>query len=106
MPPEHARRLHIAGHACGWVTHAAADALRHIAEVALMPDNLEIFPAGTPSPAPDRCMAHVAYTLRNADCLRGWRNELLDVTSAEGIIGKIERAACATCVPQLPGMQT
>lgn len=93
-PKAHARRLRIAGQPCGWVTHAAADALRHIDDIVLTPDTLDIMPAGCPSPGLNQCLAHVADTLRKADCLRGWRNELLDVTTANGVIGRIERTAC------------
>ena len=93
-PTEPARRLHIAGTACGWVTQAACDALRALPQVVQGQDGLGIMPEGVPSPALDACLATVAQTLRDAECLRGWRNELLDVHAEAGVIGKIERAAC------------
>jgi len=93
-PIEPARRVRIAGQECGWVTQAACDALRQLPAVSLSRDTLDIMPEGRPSAALDACLADVAQTLREAECLRGWRNELLDVSTSGGVIGRIERAAC------------
>jgi len=93
-PTEAARRVRIAGQECGWVTQAACDALRQLPSVSLSGATLDIMGEGTPSDELNACLAHVAQTLREAECLRGWRNELLDVSTAQGAIGKIERAAC------------
>ena len=38
-------------------------------------------------------LARAALLLRDAGCLRGWRNELLDVFGESGCVGAIERAA-------------
>ncbi len=93
-PTEPARRVRIAGIECGWATQAACDALRALTQVVQSRETLDIMPEGRPSPELDACLAEVAQTLREAECLRGWRNELLDVNTEHGVIGRIERAAC------------
>ncbi|MVW78449.1 NUDIX hydrolase [Bordetella sp. 02P26C-1] len=92
-PPELARPLYIADHCCGWATHAACDALSQLAGVQVQPDALRIG-TGLPVGAElDALLARVAQTLREADCLRGWRNELMDVFAMDTRLGMIERAA-------------
>lgn len=99
-PTEPTRRVRIAGMACGWATQAACDALRGLQQVVQSREALDIMPDGRPSPELNACLAEVAQTLREAECLRGWRNELLDVNAESGVnahngvIGRIERAAC------------
>lgn len=93
-PTEPARRVRIADHECGWATQAACDALRDLPQVVHSRQTLDIMPGGRPSPELDACLAVVAQTLREAECLRGWRDELLDVRAESGVLGRIERAAC------------
>lgn len=92
-PPEMARRLYIADHCCGWATHAACDALAQLADVRVEPDALRIGAGMTVGAALDDLLARVAQTLRDADCLRTWRDELMDVFAADIRLGRIERAA-------------
>ncbi|AKQ57744.1 DUF4743 domain-containing protein [Bordetella hinzii] len=92
-PPEHARPVYIAGQRCGWATLAACDALRDSGLVRIEDDALRILPALGPGPALDAALAQVAQTLRDARCLRGWRDELLDITAGTAHLGVIERAA-------------
>lgn len=87
------RVLTIAGKRCGWVTQAACDALRARDDTITQASGMDIMPHGEPGPALDHVLADVANMLRASDCLRGWRGELLDVMSPEGVIGRIERAA-------------
>ncbi len=92
-PPELALPLYVADRCCGWATQAACDALRGVAQIELRPDALRIgsgLQAGEPL---DALLAEVARTLREADCLRGWRDELLDILAAGECLGAIERAA-------------
>ncbi|MFJ1300106.1 DUF4743 domain-containing protein [Pseudomonadota bacterium AL_CKDN230030165-1A_HGKHYDSX7] len=93
QPPELARPLYIDGHCCGWATLAACDALRPTGLVQLDADALRIGPGLRPGPDLDAVLAQVAQVLREARCLRGWRDELLDVTAGEHHLGVIERAA-------------
>lgn len=92
-PPDHARPVHIAGHRCGWATLAACDALRDSGLVQLTEQGLYLLPDLQPGAALDTALAEVAQVLRDARCLRGWRDELLDVTAGSEHLGVIERAA-------------
>ena len=92
-PPQPPRHLLIANHICGWVTQAATDAIKRLPHVVLETRGVHIAPQGQPGPALDLILTEVADTLRAADCLRGWRNETLEVSGPMGPIGKIERAA-------------
>jgi isopentenyldiphosphate isomerase len=93
-PPERARHLYIAGRRCGWATLAACDALAGQPQVRVAGDALHVGEGLQPGPGLDALLARVALALREARCLRGWRDELLDVSDDEGRrIGSIERAA-------------
>jgi 8-oxo-dGTP pyrophosphatase MutT (NUDIX family) len=93
-PPALSRTLHIAGSACGHATLAACDALRDHPAVRLDADALHIGAGMAPGPALNGVLASTARALREADCLRGWRDELLDITAPDGThLGVIERAA-------------
>ncbi len=93
LPPDGARKLYVAGHCCGWATHAACDALRSDPQVLIDANTMHIAPALTPGEALNAVLSNVANQLREAHCLRGWRDELLDVTDGELVLGVIERAA-------------
>ncbi|HYG45741.1 MAG TPA: DUF4743 domain-containing protein [Bordetella sp.] len=92
-PPELALPLYVADRCCGWATHAACDALGRLAGVRVQADALRIGSGLDAGPELNILLAEVAQTLRASDCLRGWRDELLDVTAAEERLGVIERAA-------------
>lgn len=92
--PTSSRHLHIAGRRCGQATLAACDALRGQPGVRIDADSLRLGDGMAPGAELDALLAAVALTLREADCLRGWRNELLDVHDETGLrLGAIERAA-------------
>jgi isopentenyldiphosphate isomerase len=93
-PPPLSRALYIAGGACGHATLAACDALRGHPGVRLDAGALRIGEGMGPGPALNGLLASTARALREADCLRGWRDELLDITAPDGArLGVIERAA-------------
>lgn len=56
-------------------------------------DALRIGAALPPGPALDGVLEQTAQLLRQANCLRGWRDELLDVLDGDIALGVIERAA-------------
>ncbi|CAB3671629.1 NUDIX domain-containing protein [Achromobacter sp. SIMBA_011] len=91
--PVGAHALYIAGRRCGWATHAACDALRGAAHIESDADALHIGARLSPGPALDAALEQVAQLLRQANCLRGWRDELLDVLDGDTALGVIERAA-------------
>ncbi|WP_454688069.1 NUDIX domain-containing protein [Achromobacter aloeverae] len=92
--PELSRPVLVAGLPCGRATLAACDALRHLPGATVRDDALELGAGLAPGAALDGLLARVAQRLREADCLRGWRDELLDVLDEQGRpVGAIERAA-------------
>ncbi|WP_373980946.1 NUDIX domain-containing protein [Achromobacter sp. JD417] len=91
--PEGARALYIAGRRCGWATHAACDALRDAPETQSDGTALRIGERLAPGNALDAALEQAAELLRQANCLRGWRDELLDVLDGDETLGVIERAA-------------
>ncbi|WMD19021.1 NUDIX domain-containing protein [Achromobacter seleniivolatilans] len=91
--PEGARALYIAGRRCGWATHAACDALRDAPHIQSDGTALHIGADMTPGPDLNAVLEQAAELLRRANCLRGWRNELLDVMDGDESLGVIERAA-------------
>ncbi|OZI36912.1 NUDIX hydrolase [Bordetella genomosp. 10] len=92
--PELSRPVLVAGRPCGRATLAACDALRHLPGATVRDDALELGAGLAPGAALDGLLARVAQRLREADCLRGWRDELLDVLDEQGRpVGAIERAA-------------
>jgi len=93
LPPDLARPLYLAGHRCGWATLAACDALRGSGLADIEADALRLAPGLPPGAELDAMLARAAQTLRGADCLRGWRDELLDVTAGDAHLGVLERAA-------------
>jgi 8-oxo-dGTP pyrophosphatase MutT (NUDIX family) len=93
IPPS-SRVLYIAGHRCGQATMAACDALRGRPDVRIETDSLRLGDGMAPGAGLDAMLAGIATTLREADCLRGWRDELLDIHDEAGHrVGGIERAA-------------
>jgi isopentenyldiphosphate isomerase len=93
-PPPLSRPLYMAGRRCGRATLAACDALRGCPAITLDDNSLNIGAGMAPGAELDVLLAEVAQTLRNADCLRGWRDELLDVMDEGGNrLGHMERAA-------------
>ncbi|QVQ25273.1 NUDIX hydrolase [Achromobacter deleyi] len=91
--PEGAHALYIAGRRCGWATHAACDALRGAPRIDSNDAELRIGEGMEPGKELDAVLEQAAELLRQANCLRGWRDELLDVMDGERALGVIERAA-------------
>lgn len=91
--PEGAHALYIAGRRCGWATHAACDALRDAPGIVCDDAALHIGAHLSPGAALNAVLENTAQLLRQANCLRGWRDELLDVMDGDDALGVIERAA-------------
>lgn len=91
--PVGAHALYIAGRRCGWATHAACDALQGADHIEVDDAALRIGAALNPGAALNAVLEQAAQLLRQANCLRGWRDELLDVLDGETSLGVIERAA-------------
>ncbi len=93
LPPEGAHALYIAGRRCGWATHAAADALQGADHIEADHDSVRIGEGMAPGPELDAVLERAAILLRDANCLRGWRDELLDVVAGDDKLGVMERTA-------------
>ncbi len=91
--PVGAHALYIAGRRCGWATHAACDALQGADHIEVDDAALRIGAALAPGAALNAALEQAAQLLRQANCLRGWRDELLDVLDGDTSLGVIERAA-------------
>lgn len=91
--PEQALPLDLAGRCCGWITRTAQDALREAGLAVLENSVARLLPDRPAGPALDAALAQVAQVLREAGCLRGWRDELLDIHADGELLGVIERAA-------------
>jgi 8-oxo-dGTP pyrophosphatase MutT (NUDIX family) len=92
-PPDQALPLDLAGHRCGWITRAAQDALREAGLILPEDGIVRLLPDQSPGPELDAALAQVAQVLREAGCLRGWRDELLDIRADGEWLGVIERTA-------------
>lgn len=92
-PPDDALSTVIAGLRCGWAVRSACDALQHARLAFIETGNLHIGRDLQPGPLLNTLLAQVAQTLREAGLLRGWRNELLDVSADDRNLGVIERTA-------------
>jgi isopentenyldiphosphate isomerase len=93
LPPVGSRPLTVSGKVAGWITAKACVAVAGIGGVRIEDEAVHITgPASSRRPLND-VLAQVASTLKAAGCLRGWRDELLDVFGEGRRLGVIERAA-------------
>lgn len=93
LPLPGSRPLTIAGRVAGWITASATRALQDQPGVCV---DLEAVHIGRADMSRDQLahdLAVLALTLRDAGCLRGWRNELLDIVAEGRNVAVIERAA-------------
>ncbi|MYN12734.1 DUF4743 domain-containing protein [Pusillimonas sp. TS35] len=93
LPPIGCRPLTVAGRVAGWITARATDCLRGLPGVRIEHEAVRINAAPHERMRLDAVLERVATTLRDNDCLRAWRNELLDVYGEGRRLGVIERAA-------------
>jgi 8-oxo-dGTP pyrophosphatase MutT (NUDIX family) len=92
-PPDQALPLKLAGRRCGWITQAACEALCAAGLAAAAGGVAQLLPGLPPGPALNAALAQAALVLRETHCLRGWRDELLDIHADGELLGAIERAA-------------
>lgn len=94
LPPSGSRPLTISGHVAGWITPRATRALANLPGVRVDPEAVCIAPNGTMRGLTiNKVLADAAILMRDAGCLRAWRDELLDVVGEGKALGIIERAA-------------
>ncbi|MEO6958779.1 MAG: DUF4743 domain-containing protein, partial [Burkholderiaceae bacterium] len=93
LPPAGSRPLTVAGKVSGWVTPKATRALAAVPGVHVEPEAVHIRAAASKRMTLNVVLAQAALTLKDAGCLRGWRDELLDVVGEGRKLSVIERAA-------------
>jgi len=94
LPPSGSRPLTVLGHVAGWITPRATRALASLEGARIEPEAVCIEPvtAGQRRSV-NQVLAEAALLMRDAGCLRAWRDELLDVIGEGKTLGAIERAA-------------
>lgn len=93
LPPAGSRPLTVAGKVSGWVTPKATRALADVPGVHVEPEAVHIRAAASKRLTLNAVLAKAAIALKDAGCLRGWRDELLDVVGEGRKLSVIERAA-------------
>ncbi|HUH59567.1 MAG TPA: DUF4743 domain-containing protein [Candidimonas sp.] len=93
LPPVGSRPLTVAGRVAGWITAKATSHLEGLPGIHIGNEAVHIT-ASMPQRLPlDAVLAQLAMALKDTGCLRGWRNELLDVYGEGRRLGAMERAA-------------
>lgn len=93
LPPRGSRPLTVAGRVGGWITE---DATRHVdgmPGVRIEDEAVHITEVPALRMSLSQVLAALAEGLKDTGCLRGWRNELLDVIAEGEQLAVIERAA-------------
>ncbi len=93
LPPRGSRPLTVAGKVAGWVTAKATAHLEGLYGVCIEPEAVHITAAPRHRMSLNTVMAQLAVSLKDTGCLRGWRDELLDVIGEGQRLAVIERAA-------------
>lgn len=93
LPPPGARPVVIEGRVAGWVADAAQHALAGLPGIRVQAEALYIAPARHRDSSLNRVLRNAAFALRDADCIRAWRGEALDVVAEGRVLGRMERGA-------------
>lgn len=93
LPPAGSRPLTVAGRVAGWITPRASDAIAGMDGVSITDEAVHVVAAPRQRLPLDRVMAQIAKALHANGCLRGWRDELLDVYGEGRRLCVLERAA-------------
>lgn len=93
LPPAGSRPLTVAGRVAGWITPRATHAVAGMPGVRITDEAVHVVAAPRERRPLDTIMESIAEALRDKGCLRGWRNELLDVYGEGRRLCVLERAA-------------
>ncbi len=93
LPPSGSRPLTVSGKVAGWITAKATSHIQGLPGVDIEPEAVHITAAPRRRMALNAVLDGLAHCLRDTGCLRGWRDELLDVIGEGRRLGAIERAA-------------
>ncbi len=93
LPPSGSRPLTVAGRVSGWITPKATRVVAGLPGIRIEPEAVHITAAPSKRLPINTVMGQVAAALSEAGCLRGWRDELLDVVGEGRNLAVLERAA-------------
>lgn len=93
LPPVGSRPLAVAGRVAGWVTPRATACMADLPGVRVTDEAVHVVAAPRRGLTLDVLMARIALVLRDNGCLRGWRDELLDVYGEGRRLCVLERTA-------------
>lgn len=93
LPPPGSRPLTLDGRVAGWIVASATRAIAGLPGVRIDDEAVHVSAGARQEGSLTRRLARVAQTLRDAGCLRSWRDELLDVIAEGQCLAVMERAA-------------
>lgn len=93
LPPPGSRPLTVAGRVAGWVTAKATRHIEGLPGVHIEDEAVHIAACDVQRLSLNRVLADLSASLKYTGCLRGWRDELLDVYGEGRQLAVIERAA-------------
>ena len=93
LPPSGSRPLTVAGRVAGWITARATQAVAGMPGVTITHEAVHLTAALSHRFSLNKVLADIALALDQAGCLRGWRNEQLDVIGEGRKLAIMERAA-------------
>lgn len=93
LPPTGSRPLTVAGRVAGWITEKATQHVDGMPGIRVEDEAVHISASSSKGLSLSEVLEHLAEGLKGTGCLRGWRNELLDVIGEGEQLAVIERAA-------------
>jgi isopentenyldiphosphate isomerase len=93
LPPAGSRPLTVSGRVAGWITAKATSHLHDLPGVRIEDEAVHLAASPRHRLPLNAVLARLAVSLKDTGCLRGWRDELLDVIGEGRRLGVIERAA-------------
>lgn len=93
LPHVGSRPLTVAGRVAGWITPRATNSLAGALGVRVTDEAVHVVAVPRERLSLDAVMSRIALILNDSGCLRGWRNELLDVFGEGRRLCVLERAA-------------
>lgn len=93
LPPEGSMPITISNRVSGWVTPQALPHVKQIDAVLVEPEAVHIAQNSDNFDFVSQKLDEIAQNLKGTGCLRGWRNEQIDVIGEGQLLATIERAA-------------
>lgn len=93
LPPVGARPVTVAGRVAGWVGAPVLDVIAAHPGVRVEPEAAHLVPVPARRLGMDAVLREIALLMRDAGCIRSWRDEQLDVIAEGRALSRIERGA-------------